>query len=102
MNEMIPHMRPHEFDRLVRSIRRLGLFDPITLAADGRIIDGKERYRACLEAGVEPRFTTLPEDADLAAYTMAMNVYRQSFTEDQRAAIAVQWESLGYAIPDTF
>ena len=51
IDEMIPPMKPHVFERLVRSIKRGGLIVPITLAADGRIIDGKERYRACLEGG---------------------------------------------------
>ena len=31
-----------------------------------------------------------------------MNLLRTQLTEDQRAVIAVEWDSLGYAVPDGF
>lgn len=46
-----------EFRAMVDSIREIGLTDDILLY-EGKIVDGRNRYRACREAGVEPRFTT--------------------------------------------
>lgn len=46
-----------EFQGMVDSIRERGLLHPILLY-EGKIADGRNRYRACLKVGVEPRFET--------------------------------------------
>jgi MT-A70 len=45
-----------EFDELVADIKANGLRLPIISHPDGRILDGRNRYRACLKANVEPEF----------------------------------------------
>ena len=75
----------------MESIRRDGLIHPITLHADGRILDGKERYRACLEAGIRPRFETCSKDDGPYAYVWSMNALRMHLTDGQRAACAVEY-----------
>jgi hypothetical protein len=49
-----PLIEDDEFDRLVEDIRVNGQRDAIVLF-EGRILDGRNRYRACLEAGVTPK-----------------------------------------------
>jgi ParB-like chromosome segregation protein Spo0J len=53
--EVLPLLTGREFDDLVEDIGKNGLRDPINLF-EGRIIDGRNRERACLKAGVEPRY----------------------------------------------
>jgi hypothetical protein len=93
---MFPPMSETEFAALKDSLRRNGFFqhDPITLY-EGKILDGKERYRACLELEIEPIFQTY-EDVIAQGfyrgspldYVLSGNLYRQHLNEYQRATIA--------------
>jgi len=51
----LPLMDESRFASLCESIRSEGLLQDITLC-DGKIVDGRNRYNACLAVGVEPRF----------------------------------------------
>ena len=64
--EVFPLLEGAEFNRLVEDIREHGLQNPICLDRDGRILDGRNRYRACELAGVKPRFETYKGDDPLA------------------------------------
>lgn len=55
--DVFPLLQGRAFDDLVADIRASGLRVAIVLHTDGRILDGRNRYRACLEAGVEPRYS---------------------------------------------
>jgi ParB-like chromosome segregation protein Spo0J len=75
-----------EFDALVEDIKVNGLYDPIALC-DGKILDGRNRYRACLEAGAEIR-TVSYEGENPLAFVISKNLKRRHLSESQRAMVA--------------
>jgi len=74
-----------EFSALVEDIRANGLRTPITLH-DGLILDGGNRYRACIEAGVEPTFEKF-SGSSLVGFVLSSNLHRRHMTAGQQAAI---------------
>ena len=52
------------------------------------MIDGRRRYAACAEAGVERRFEYLGDDADPLRYILARNDLRRHLDESRRAVVA--------------
>jgi len=85
---IFPLMEGTEFDELVQDIRDNGLRTPVELYED-KIIDGRNRYRACLEAGVEPLYVNV-SPSDPVAYVLSKNLYRRRLTASQRAMSAAR------------
>src|SRR5262245_36277823 len=89
--DIFPLMEGEEFDALVADIKWVGLREPIILH-EGMILDGRNRYRACLAAGVEPTFreylaaamVTCCEIIHPADYVISANIHRRHLTADQK------------------
>jgi hypothetical protein len=93
--DVFPLLKGAEFDALVESVKLKGLMNPITLHPDdGSIIDGRNRYRACLKAGVEPRFVTWDRKGSLTEFVVAQNVDRRMLDGTERALLGKQLEPL--------
>jgi len=89
--EMFPLLDGDEFEELVADIKKNGLLQKIERLEDGTIIDGRNRYRACLEAGVEPKYETwTPNRTAVQEYVVSTNIYRRHLTASQRAALALE------------
>lgn len=83
---LFPAMSGEEYEFLLDDIRNQGLKHPITLL-DGKILDGWHRYRACREAGVEPRFVRLPGGSDALAEVISQNLARRQLSPAQRYGV---------------
>ncbi|MCA9300447.1 MAG: ParB N-terminal domain-containing protein, partial [Phycisphaerales bacterium] len=86
---IFPAINGEEFDQLVEDIRERGLLEPIVLDGENRVLDGRNRLRACQAAGVEPQFTTYDGD-DPVGFVISMNIRRRQLTASQRAALAAE------------
>ncbi|HEX9321969.1 MAG TPA: ParB N-terminal domain-containing protein [Xanthobacteraceae bacterium] len=77
-----PLMEGKEFDELVKDISTNGLMQPI-IKHEGQILDGRNRYRACLRSGVAPIFHTFSGD-DPLAFVISANLHRRHLTPKQK------------------
>jgi hypothetical protein len=82
-------MEGNDFQELKDSIRLRDQRETIK-PLDGKILDGRNRYRACLALGIEPRTEDLPPDTDALAYVLDANLRRRHLPDVQRAFVAAQ------------
>lgn len=82
--DAFPLMDAQRFDELRADIEAHGLREEITLC-DGMILDGRNRYRACIELGIEPRFRE--HDGDPWAFAWSLNGMRRDLVAEQRYLI---------------
>lgn len=85
-------MEGKEYEELKADIKANGLIEPIWLHPDESIIDGRNRHRACLEVGIEPKFRTWKEQDSLVAFVVSMNLHRRHLTYDQQMGIGLKLE----------
>lgn len=89
---VLPEMTPAEFQQLTDSIRTEGQHDAI-VTYEGKILEGRHRYQACLNLGIEPVIEEYDEQIhgkSPTQYVMAKNVFRRHLSVSQRAAIAIE------------
>jgi hypothetical protein len=91
---MLWFARPWQRDRppLVTAAIRLGLEEnglrePIVV--EGKIRDGRNRFCACGELGIQPELEYFNGGAP-AAFVLSMNLHRRHLTTSQRAMIAAE------------
>jgi hypothetical protein len=90
--ELFPLIEGQQFEELVASIRENGQLDAIVLL-DGAILDGRNRFRACKTAGIQPRFESFT-GGNPVKFVAAKNVHRRNLTTNERALIAARMAGL--------
>ncbi|MFD3997419.1 ParB/RepB/Spo0J family partition protein [Streptomyces sp. NPDC058583] len=86
---LFPMLDEDELQALVDDIRKRGQLHPIVVDEHGRLLDGRNRLRACKIAGVQPQIARYEGD-DPAGYALSVNIRRRSLTKGQAAMIAAK------------
>lgn len=91
---LFPRMAGSEFAALKEDIRINGMRHPI-ITHNGMILDGGNRYQACMDLGMKPLMTEYTGD-NLVTYVLSANFFRRHLSPGQQAAIvasAQDWAS---------
>ena len=86
---IMPEMDDEEFEKLKEDISGFGLRHKITLY-QGKILDGRHRYRACMELGIEPEFEHWPGGSAVIEFVIGENLLRRHLTVSQKAMVAAK------------
>ena len=86
--DLFPLIDGDEFQLLCDDIKKEGLNHPVILL-DDEILDGRNRYRACVKVGIEPKYEKFEGD-DPLAFVLSENLHRRHLTASQRAALAAE------------
>lgn len=86
--DLFPMMGTVEIARLSDDIRENGQADAI-VTHEGKILDGRNRYQACLMADVEPSFTEYEGTTPLV-FVVSHNLHRRHLNESQRGMVGAK------------
>ena len=85
LSALFPRLEGGEFEALKADLKANGLQQPIILH-DGLILDGGNRYRACVESGIEPKFDKFA-GGDPVQFVLSANLHRRHLSPGQQAAV---------------
>ena len=91
---LFPMMNSDEYAALVADIHQYGQREPIWLL-DNQILDGRNRWQACCDLGIQPitREYTGPTDmAALVGFVVSLNLKRRHLDKGQLAFVALDIE----------
>jgi N6-adenosine-specific RNA methylase IME4 len=89
---LFPMASENELNEMAEDIKNNGLKNHIVLL-DDQILDGRNRYEACMRANVEPLFVPYLGNDPLGD-VISWNLHRRHLTTSQRAALAVEMEPM--------
>ena len=88
--EIFP-LNQSDIDTIAEDIKANGQLVPIKITPDGEIVDGRNRWAACLKLGVEPDVEVVEgTDLELLQMSISLNSARRDLKPAQRAAAAAE------------
>ncbi|KKK99007.1 hypothetical protein LCGC14_2637040, partial [marine sediment metagenome] len=85
--DIFPMIEGQELENLKEDIKEHGLLNPIVTYED-KILDGRNRFRACKEIGVEPKLEEYKGTKPLE-FVISLNLKRRHLTQSQAGVIAL-------------
>jgi hypothetical protein len=89
--DIFPMIEGAPFQGLKDDIARNGLLQPVELW-ENRVIDGRNRLRACEELGIEPtyRHVSVRPDSCPVSYALSANIHRRHLSASQLAIVGAR------------
>lgn len=86
---LFPMMKPDEFKALKEDIAKNGVKHPVVLH-EGRIIDGRNRYQACCDLGIDAPTEEWDGVGSLVSYVWSVNGPRRHLSKSELATVATE------------
>ena len=86
ISEIFPMMNDEEYQSLKSDIKENGLLEPLHVY-ESKILDGRNRFKACQELGLEPIVKEFIGTNPLG-FVISLNLKRRHLNESQRAMVA--------------
>lgn len=86
--DLFPLIYGNDYEELKQDISEKGLLEPIWIY-ENKILDGRNRYRACLETNTEVK-TQIYDGNDPLGFVISINLKRRHLNESQRAMVAAK------------
>ena len=95
--DLFPFLDEEALTNLENDIKLNGQAQPI-ITWRGAIVDGRNRYAACVRGGVKPKTKEVQfaDDAEAVRFIISTNIHRRHLTESQRGMIANELAKLGH------
>ena len=96
--EYWPEMTADEYSELLASVKQNGVREPIFLL-DGQVLDGRHRYRAAIELGVDCKMRDFPAGHDPTDFVVDRNARRRHLSASSRARavlLCYEWRDRGH------
>ena len=90
--DIFPLMEGDDYNSFVADIKTNGLREPIWIFED-KILDGRNRWRACKDAKVEPK-TREYKGNDALGFVVSLNLKRRHLSESQRGMVGARIANL--------
>lgn len=88
---VFPMMSDLSFDALAYDIKQNGLNEDVWLDYDGKlVVDGRNRYLACVREGVDIRYQRLGKDENILTFIISRNIHRRHLNHTQKAFAAAK------------
>ena len=79
-----------EFEALKADIQLNGLREPILTSAEGKIISGRNRYLACADLGIEPKYERLRADQSVVDAVLSRECVRRHMSVSDKGMTAAR------------
>lgn len=91
VTEIFPPMSAEEYTALKSDIQANGLHESIW-TYQGKIVDGRNRYQACKDLRIAPRYREWDSKGSLVQFVVSLNLNRRHLTSSQKAVLVLEIE----------
>jgi hypothetical protein len=95
--ELFPLMEGEDLERFAEDIATNGQKETVKLY-EGKILDGRNRYRACKARGLPCRYENWGGNGDPWDYVLSLNLHRRHLTQEYRRTLAVELRKQGKSL----
>jgi phage N-6-adenine-methyltransferase len=87
---LFPLLEGEDYNNLKEDIKKNGQLEAIYLF-DNQIIDGRNRYRVCLDLGIKPKIKEYGgKKEDLLSFILSLNLHRRHMSTNEKALLGVE------------